>query len=110
MKKKQYGMKLDSLIRGIEVTQQDLDFLCSLVEVPDEDYSVPDAIDYSCAVVALYRQLQFMVEDLSANPLSEDENMIKLSKEDLETLTDLSDAVEEALGRLRECGISLKQN
>ena len=45
MKKKPYGMKLDSLIRGIEITQQDLDFLCSLVELPDENYSIPDAID-----------------------------------------------------------------
>ena len=110
MKKKPYGMKLDSLIRGIEITQQDLDFLCSLVELPDENYSIPDAIDYSCAVVALYQQLQFMVEDLSTNPLTEDETIIKLSQEELETLTDLSDAVEDALGRLRECGISLKQN
>jgi hypothetical protein len=110
MKSKPYGMKVDSLVRGIEVTQQDLDFLCSLVELPDEDYAIPDAIDYSCAVVALYRQLQFMVEELAGNPLTEDEDIIKLSKEELETLTDLSDAVEDALGRLRECGISLKQN
>ena len=42
--------------------------------------------------------------------MMEDEDVIKLSKKELLKLTALSDKVEEALGRLRACGISLKPN
>ena len=110
MKKKTYGMKISSLLTGIDNTEKDLDFLCSLVESPDEEYRVPDAVEFSFAVVALSHQLDYMILEISESETTEDEEMVLLSKEQLVTLTTLTDAVETALGRLRSCGISLKQN
>ena len=109
MKKKTYGMKIDSLLYGIQVTEEDLEFLCSLIETPDKEYQIPDAVDYSRAVMALENQLSYM-NQMSENDLTEDEELIKLTKEQLLTLNALSDEAEYALGRLRSCGISLKRN
>lgn len=110
MKKQNYGMPVDSLIMGIEVTRKDLDFLCSLIEAPDTEYPIPDAIDYSNAIVALNTQLTYMVDNISTNELTEDEDVIKISQKELLKLTELSETVEKALERLRSCGISLKSN
>jgi len=110
MKKRTYGMKLDSLIRGIDTTEKDLNFLCSLIESPDEEYNIPDAVEYAHAIVALSRQLNYMISEISENDLTEDEELVMLSKEQLVTLNALTNAVEDAVGRLRLCGISLKQN
>ena len=107
---KTYGMKTTSLLQGIEITQKDLDFLCSLAEDPDESFPIKDAVEYSFAIVALTQQLDYMREEISHNELTEDEDLITLTKEQLLTLHKLSDAVEDAIGRLRLCGISLKQN
>ena len=73
MKKQKYGMPLESLLKGIEVTRKDLDFLCSLTEAPDEEFPIPDAIEYSYAIVALTTQLTYMVDNITQNELSEDE-------------------------------------
>ena len=103
-------MKISSLLQGIEITQKDLDFLCSLAEDPDESFPIKDAVEYSFAIVALTQQLDYMMDEISHNDLTEDAELVKLTKEQLLTLNKLSDAVEDALGRLRLCGISLKQN
>jgi len=110
MKKQTYGMKISSLLSGIDTTEKDLNFLCSLIESPDEEYNIPDAIEYAHAVVALSRQLNYMISEISENEVTEDEELVMLSKQQLITLNTLTDAVEDALGRLRLCGISLKQN
>ena len=110
MKKQKYGMPVESLLKGIEVTRKDLDFLCSLIEAPDEEFPIPDAVDYSYAIVALTSQLTYMVDNIAQNELSEDEELITISQKELYKLTELSDKVEEALGRLRACGISVKSN
>jgi len=110
MKKQRYGMPVESLLMGIEVTRKDLDFLCSLVEAPDTEYPIPDAIDYSTAIVALNSQLRYMVDNISVKELTEDEELFKISQKELLKLTELSENVEKALERLRACGISLKSN
>jgi len=110
MKKHKFGMPVASLLQGIEVTRKDLNFLCSLVELPDSEFPIPDAVEYSYAIVALTEQLTYMVDHISTNELTDDEDVIKVSKKELLKLTSLSEKVEEALGRLRACGISLKPN
>tara|TARA_R100000995_G_scaffold84579_1_gene63741 strand:+ start:2369 stop:2701 length:333 start_codon:yes stop_codon:yes gene_type:complete len=110
MSAKTYGMNLDTLLFGIDKTERDLDFLCSLVELPDQEYRIPDAVEYSFAVVALSRQLEYMTIELSTNEVDEETNLVLLTKKQLTKLTNLSDNVEDALRRLRQCGISLEQN
>jgi hypothetical protein len=110
MKKETYGMKLDNLMNGIRTVGQDLDFLCSLIEYPVEEYQIPDAVEYSHAVVALMNQLTYMTCDIDINNLTEDGELVILTKEQVQTLSVLSDAAEEALESLRECGISVINN
>ena len=50
--KKQFAMRYDALLNGIEIVGEDLDFLCSLAEDPTEEYKIPDAVAYSAAVIA----------------------------------------------------------
>ena len=50
------------------------------------------------------------VDNIAQNELSEDEELITITQKELYKLTELSDKVEEALGRLRACGISVKSN
>jgi hypothetical protein len=108
--KKQYAMKLDELLTGVEVVGEDLDFLCSLAESPTEEYQIPDAVAYSLAVLALTNQLGFMTEQVANNKLSDDEQHVILTKEEVDTMNALYDEVEEALTRLRQCGISIQIN
>ena len=110
MKKKSYAMNYDELLRGIEIIGEDLDFLCSLAESPSEEYKIPDAVEYSLAVIALTNQLSFMTQELATNKLSEDGNHVILTKEQVDTMNDLYEEVEEALVRLRKCGISIQIN
>ncbi len=109
-KKTYYEMKIASLDKGIEDATQDLEFLCSLIETPDREYHIPDAVEYSQAVVALFRQLDFMVEDLGATPLSNDQECVKLTRDQLLKLNSLSNEVDAALRRMRKCGISVTNN
>ena len=52
-KKEQYAMKLENLLNGIKIVGENLDFLCSLVEYPSEEYQIHDAVEYSHAVALL---------------------------------------------------------
>ena len=110
MTKKQLAMKYDTFLNGIEIIGKDLDFLCSLAEDPTEEYQIPDAVEYSLAVIAVMNQLTFMTEDLAKNKLTEDGEYLILTKEQVEILNGLYEDVEDALIRLRECGISIKIN
>ena len=110
MSTKTYGMSLDSLLLGIDKTERDLDFLCSLIEQPDQEYKIPDAVEYAFAVVALSRQLEYMTIELSSNEVDEETNLVLLTKKQLNKLSSLSDNVDDAIRRLRQCGISLEQN
>ena len=110
MKKKEYAMRLDNLLNGIQMVGEDLDFLCSFVENPSEEYKIPDAVEYSNAVVCLMNQLTYMTCDIDSAKLTEDGEFVLLTKEQVETLSVLSDKAEEALESLRECGISIQKN
>ncbi len=108
--KKQFAMRYDTLMNGIEIVGEDLDFLCSLAENPSDEYKIPDAVAYSAAVIAVMNQLTYMSVELVNNKLTEDGEHIILSKEEVDRMNFLYDEVEEALIGLRECGISIKVN
>lgn len=108
--KKQYAMRYDTLMNGIQIVGEDLDFLCSLAESPSDDYKIPDAVIYSAAVIALMNQLSYMSEELVNNKLTDDGEHIILTKEEIDRMNFLYDQVEESLEDLRDCGISIKVN
>lgn len=108
--KKQFAMRYDTLLNGIEIVGEDLDFLCSLSEEPSEDYKIPDAVAYSAAVMAVMNQLAYMSQEIINNKLTDDGEHIILTKEEVDRMNFLSDEVEESLTGLRECGISIKVN
>ena len=108
--KKTFAMRRDTLLNGIEIVGEDLDFLCSLAEEPSEEYKIPDAVAYSAAVVAVMNQLAYMSQEIINNKLTEDGEHLILTMDEVELMNSLSDLVEEALEDLRECGISIKIN
>lgn len=108
--KEQYAMKLNNLMNGIKVVGEDLEFLCSLIEYPTEEYQIPDAVEYSNAVVALMNQLTYMTCEIDLENLTDDGKLVILTNKQVDTLTMLSDNAEEAVGDLRECGISITSN
>ena len=109
-KKEQYAMRLDNLLNGIKIVGENLDFLCSLIEYPSEEYQIPDTVEYSHAVVALMNQLTYMTCEIDIDNLTEDGEYVILKKKQVEVLSTLSDDSEEALEMLRECGISIAKN
>ena len=106
-----YGMRRANLNRGIDLVSQDLNYLCSLIEHPDPEFIIMDAVIISAAIVALANQLDFMADEISSNPISDDGDFVKLSKEEVTLLNDLSEEAEASVERLEElCKISLKKN
>ena len=107
----QYGIKVSTLLNAADKLSQDLEYLCSLVEDPDLEFPIKNAISYAHAVMMLSNQLDFVLEDLSDRDLSEDEQYVKLSKEDIVTMNEYTESSEEALKELEKiCGISLQNN
>ena len=106
-----YGMKVSTVLNAVSKLTDDLDYLCALVEQPDPEFPIRDAIVYTGAVAALSNQLEFILEDIADNDLSEDETHVKLSSEEVMMLQTYTETAEEALGLLEErCGISLQNN
>tara|TARA_R100001443_G_scaffold90220_2_gene96690 strand:+ start:603 stop:938 length:336 start_codon:yes stop_codon:yes gene_type:complete len=111
MSQEYYGIKVDTLINAAERLTSDLDYLCALVEEADPEFPIRDAISYAYAIVSLSTQLEFVLEDLANNDLSEDEIYVKLTTEDVHTLNRFTENSEDSLKRLEEtCGISLQNN
>ena len=106
-----YGMRVSTILNAAAKLESDLEYLCSLVEQPDEEFKIVDALVYAHAVMAISQQLDFIIEDLSANELTEDEDSVKISTEELMTLNSYTDNAETALSALEKiCGISLQNN
>ena len=109
--KQLYGIKVSTILNAAEKLTADLDYLCSLVEQPDPEFLITNAIIYAEAIMALSNQVKFVIDDLAENDLSEDETCVKLSKEEIHMLNMYTENSEEALKRLEEtCGISLRNN
>ena len=106
-----YGIKVEVILNATEKLTQDLEYLCSLVEKPDPEFTIKNAIIYSHAVMTLSNHLDFVLEELTARDLTPDETMVKLTQEDVIAMNDYTEASEDALCDLEDlCGISLKNN
>ena len=111
IKKDKYGIKISTILNAADKLQSDLEYLCCLVEKPDPEFLIKDALCYSNAVIAISNQIDFIVEDISRNDLSDDEKYVKLSEEEVVMLNDYNTDTEEAIERLELiCGISLQHN
>ena len=107
----QYGMKHSTILNAIATIRRDLEYLCSLLEKPDEEYILTDAVAYSRAIMALTYQLEFFIEDIHSNSLSDDGEHVKLTTEEVFTIQELSEDAELAMKELeKSCGISLQNN
>jgi len=106
-----YGIKVSTILNTADKLIADLDYLCSLVEKPDPEFHIGNAVVYAMAVTAIANQIEFVTEDLAENDLSDDEKYVKLSKEELMMLNTYSTNTDEAVQQLEEtCGISLQNN
>tara|TARA_Y100000592_G_scaffold43199_1_gene68657 strand:+ start:1133 stop:1477 length:345 start_codon:yes stop_codon:yes gene_type:complete len=106
-----YGIKVTTILNATEKLTEDLEYLCSLTEKADPEFRIKNAIVYSHAVMTLSNHLDFVLEELTQRDLTPDEDMVKLSEEDVMAMNDYTEASEEALEDLEVlCGISLKNN
>ena len=109
--KQTYGMKVTTILHATEQLSADLEYLCSLVEKPDPEFKIRNAIVYAHAVMTLSTHLDFVLEELTRRDLTEDEELVKLSEQDVIAMNDYTEASEEAMKDLEElCGISLQNN
>ena len=106
-----YGIRLSTILRAVDKLTADLEYLCSVVERPDETFPVSNALSYARAVLAISCQLNFFVEDLVAHSLSDDEEYVKITSEEVLLMSNYNEETELALEILEEtCGISLQSN
>ena len=111
MTKQYYGIKVSTILNAADKLTADLDYLCSIIENPDPEFPVKNALSYAKAIIAISNQIDFFVEDIADNDLSEDESYVKLSEEEVIIMNDYNEETEEALEILEEtCGISLQNN
>jgi hypothetical protein len=110
MSEKTYGLRITTIDIAIQQLEEDVEYLCSMVETPDPDFIVRDAVAYSLAMVALLRHLEF-AEDLAENEISDDGIYIKVNDQELVMMREYTEGTEVALTHLEEtCGISLRKN
>jgi hypothetical protein len=109
--KQTYGIKVTTILNATEKLTEDLEYLCSLMEKPDPEFKVKNAIVYAHAVMTLSNHLDFVLEELTTRSLTPEEDMVKLSQEDILAMNEYTEATEDALEDLEIlCGISLKNN
>jgi len=109
--KKYYAMRITTLLNAVDVLSADLEYLAALTELPDPEFLIKDAVAYSRAVVAISNHINFVMEDISTKSLSEDENHVKLTEQDVVLLDTYNTATEDAIEQLELlCGISLRNN
>ena len=109
--KQSYAIRVTTILNATEKLTEDLEYLCSLVEKPDPEFVIKNAIVYAHAIMTLSNHLDFVLEELTQRDLTPDEDMVKLSEEDVIAMSEYTDASEEAIEDLETlCGISLKNN
>ena len=108
MSEPRFGIKVTTMLNAADKLADDLDYLCSLVEHPDMEFPIADAVVYANAVMAITAQLEYISEDLAENELNDEEDCVTLTQEELVTLTSYNQSAEVALEILEDvCGISL---
>ena len=105
-----YGVKIPTIETAIQQVAGDLDYLCSLIEQPDQSFPIKDAMIYCRAVSLLSEQLE-LAENISGNEIDQAGEYFKISEKELQLMGQITDDVDEALLDLEEvCGISLRKN
>ena len=92
--KQTYGIKVTTILSATETLTNDLEYLCSLVEKPDPEFTIKNAITYAHAVMTLSNHLDFVLEELTSRDLTPDEYMVKLSEEDVIAMNEYTEATE----------------
>lgn len=109
--KQTYGIKVTTILHATEKLTEDLEYLCSLVEKPDPEFKIRNAIVYSHAIMTISNHLEFILEELQERDLTPEEDMVRLSEEDVIMMNEYTEASEEAQKDLEAlCGISLQSN
>ena len=109
--KQTYGIKVSTILNATDKLTEDLEYLCCLIEKPDPEFVIKNAVAYAHAVMTLSNHLDFVLEELTNRDLTPDEDMVKLNEEDVIAMNEYTEASEEALENLEIlCGISLKNN
>lgn len=105
-----YGIRIKTIETAISQISGDLEYLCSLIENPDQDFPIKDALVYCRAVRALVEQLD-LAEQISENEIDQEGQFFRVSEKDLHKMGECTDDVEDSLLDLEEiCGISLRKN
>ena len=61
--KQTYGIKVSTIVNATETLTDDLDYLCALVEQPDPEFSIKDAVVFSRLGMTISHHLDFIVEE-----------------------------------------------
>jgi hypothetical protein len=77
--KQTYGMKVTTILHATEQLSADLEYLCSLVEKPDPEFKIRNAIVYAHAVMTLSTHLDFVLEELTRRDLKDLEELCGIS-------------------------------
>jgi hypothetical protein len=105
-----YGVRIPTIETAILQVSGDLDYLCSLIEQPDQNFAIKDALIYCRAVSLLTEQLD-LAERISGNEIDQDGEYFKVSEKELHLMGRITDDVDDALLDLEEiCGISIRKN
>ena len=109
--KQSYAIKVSTILNATEKLTEDLEYLCSLVEKPDPEFAIKNAIVYAHTVMTVSNHLDFVLEELTSRDLTPEEDMVKLTEEDVIVMNEYTQATEEAMIDLEDlCGISLRNN
>ena len=106
-----YAIKISTILNAVAKLTDDLEYLCSVVEHPDEEFPVTSALSYARSIMAISHQLDFFTEDIVSNVLTDDEEYVKITSEEVLLLNTYNEETEVALAILEQtCGISLQNN
>lgn len=109
--KEGYGLKITTLVNASDTLSAELEYLCSLVESPDVEFIISDAVTYAYAVMCISSHLDYITDDLSNNELTQDQECVILTGEEVVALNSYTEQTEAALAALNTiCGISLQNN
>ena len=109
--KSAYAMSLQTFLAGVDAAKKDLDYLEDFLKNPLEDFSIRNATDFCVAFTALIAQLDFMTDELATNEISNDGEMVYLSKDQVLSLSRYSDLATSTVKKMQEsCKIDMEIN
>ena len=61
--KQTYGIKVSTILNATDKLTEDLEYLCCLVEKPDPEFVIKNAVAYAHAVMTLSNHFRFILYD-----------------------------------------------